>query len=96
MIKTYPAWQQQPLRLSAEEMANANQVLNDFFDYDDLPAHRERLWEVLNAALSGSFVENVNGKKAGEWVFYFRQLEKLIEAGYVMQQRALEETPLGH
>lgn len=87
MNKTaYPNWQDKPFRLDLDEIENPYQVVDRFFDDRTLPEHRAILWELLSAALSGSSAECFTAREGGEWVLYFRELEELIEASYIIYQ----------
>ncbi len=86
----YPKWQRKPSLLTTEEMKNPTAVLESFFETYSLPDCREQLWHLLTAATAGGQAEIFTARDAGDWLFFYRRVEELIEACWVMRNCKLD------
>ncbi len=77
----YPVWHDKPFRLTVNEITNPMQVLEDFFFFYPLPEVRKLLWGWLSDALHNSEVN------AGAVITLFENLDRLIEAVHLINQR---------
>ena len=85
--KPHPEWQYKPFRLSSEEIKNPQEVISRFLEAYDLPDCRGLLWEIQATAFNGNAAEGLDGTQVGEMIFFCRQLEEVIEAVYVLNNK---------
>lgn len=78
ILSTWPAWHQQPFRLTCDEINNPRHILKEFFTWYTLSDIRLCLKEWLTDALRAEDVE------ALEYVTLHDNIEKLIEASWVI------------
>jgi hypothetical protein len=81
----YPRWELHPRKLTESEAADPNLVIQSFFDYASLPQVREQLWLFLETMVTGSFNKDCSKEERIELLYFFQQLEKLIEAAHVIR-----------
>lgn len=86
LLTQYPAWHEQPLRLTIPEMEDPFSVLTFFFDCYTLPDIRTCLEELLNDSLRAEGVE------ASDHVSTHGDIEKLVEAVWIIHQQARNGT----
>lgn len=77
-----------PAKLSEEEIYDPYLVFNRFFDYADLPAVREYLWDWLKVTVSGTFSTHMltRGQRY-DMVYLYEHIEKLVEAAHLIHMR---------
>ena len=78
ILSNWPAWHQQPFRLTCNEINNPHHILKEFFTWYTLSDIRLCLKEWLTDALRAEDVE------ALEYVTLHDNIEKLIEAAWVI------------
>lgn len=78
--------QNAPFFLSGEQRENPLQVLSEFFQHRHLAEHRKVLWEILCAAITSQHADSYSSRETGGWVMYFRLLEELIEAAWLLDK----------
>ncbi|MEO8403132.1 MAG: hypothetical protein ABI480_01000 [Chitinophagaceae bacterium] len=84
-VSDYPAHELQPRNLTKYEIANPHEVVYDFFSMSHLPEHREQLTQVFDLLATGSYNSKLlNRKERSDLVYFFRRLEKMIEAVHIM------------
>ena len=86
LISDYSAAELEPRKLSKDEIANPDKVIDEFFSYGHLPEIREALWECLKLTVSGSYHRESRRDRANLLCLY-EKLEKLIEAAHIIYQR---------
>ncbi|MCS3796414.1 hypothetical protein [Niastella sp. OAS944] len=90
----HPLWLNQPLRLTPNQTANPELVLDDFFQSYHLQDTRTILWQWLKEVLS-SPRESINDPHArNNDIFFYEKLESLIEAAWVMRKGNLQQPKL--
>lgn len=80
----YPAHELQPRNLSKHEIKNAHEVVYDFFTMSHMPEHREQLTQLFDLMVTGNYNRILTRRERSDIVYYFRRLEKMIEAVYVL------------
>ena len=80
-------WENQPLRLTAEEKQNPYAVLEDFYSFFHLQDIREMLWDWLVAAMSSESGQYNTGYARSNLIFTYEKLELLLEATYTINRR---------
>ena len=86
----YPSWEFKPRKLSPEEMENPLLALREFFAYGHLPEIREQLWEMLKAMVTGTFCNLLTRRERSNMLYFFEQLEKLVEASHLLHKNTPE------
>ncbi|RAJ80111.1 HEPN domain-containing protein [Chitinophaga dinghuensis] len=81
-----PAWMNRTFTLSLPEVQNPFEVLQNFFLLDDLYGLRESLWEIIKSTVTGSFNKELDRNTRGDMVFFYENLERLIEASYLLHK----------
>lgn len=82
----YPAWEMHPRHLNKEEADLPLQVIDAFFDYGNLPQIRDMLWLLLETTVTGSFSNHLTGRERRNLLYFYQQLEKLVEAVHVLHK----------
>jgi len=83
----YPKSEWQPRLLSQEEVNEPEQVLVSFFDMANLPEARELLSLWLEATVTGSYNKKLTRRERNDIFFFYRQVEKLVEAAHLVAQK---------
>lgn len=89
LLAKFPEWHKQPLRLSIAEMEEPYNVLDYFFECYSLPDIRICLKELLDDSLRAENVE------AGSHVSTHDDIQKLVEAAWIIHQQTGNETQNG-
>lgn len=79
--------QNAPFLLSASQIENPLQVIDNFFQNRHLAEHRQTLWDILSAAITSDTANLYDSSRVGSWVIYFRSIEELIEAAWLLNNR---------
>jgi hypothetical protein len=90
-LQDYPAWELKPRKLSFEEMEKPITVIHDFFSYGHLPEIREQLWELLKTTVAGNYCKILDRRERSNMLYFYEQLEKLVEAVHILHVRDKEE-----
>ena len=77
----------QPVRLTQEQMADPDSVLNDFFSWYHLDDLRQMLWEWMQAAMITDNGIYETSKERSNLLFFYRNMELLVEAAYLIRQQ---------
>lgn len=83
----FSQWELQPRKLSADEIENPQTVIHQFFDYANLPQVRAHLWEWLKSTVTGDYI-TLSRQEKGNLIYFFEQLEKLVEAAHIIHERS--------
>jgi uncharacterized protein (UPF0216 family) len=83
-LQDYFPWELKPRKLTREEMEDPLLVIHDFFSNSHLPQAREQLWELLKVAVTGNYGKSLTRIERSDLVFFYEQLEKLVEASHVI------------
>jgi len=83
----YPAWHDQPLRLSLEELMQPHRVFAEFFDTYNLPAIRACLRQWLEDSLRAEEVA------AADHYFTCNHIERLVEAAWLLHDEDRNAPP---
>jgi hypothetical protein len=90
--KTYnkhPHWNNQPLRLTEEQLENPILTFEDFFQSYHLNETREVLWQWLLAVISSDgSISNEPLERSNHFYFY-EKLEEVIEAAFIIKTNQL-------
>jgi hypothetical protein len=74
-----------PCKLTDDERLHPWLVIHNFFDYSDLPAIRENLWELFKVLVTGGYVKSsFSYRNRKDIVYFYEHLEKLIEAAHLL------------
>lgn len=73
--------------LSPEEIANPQIVLHNFFDFANLPEARKMMWEWFRTTVTCNYSEALDTTDRANIVLIFEQLEKLVEAAYLLNEQ---------
>ncbi len=92
-LHDYPHWELKPRKLNSEERENPKQVIDEFFSYAHLPQVRELLWELLKTAITGSYCHNLTRQEREGIIYFYEQLEKLIEAAHLFHSTGTAHLP---
>lgn len=84
------AWEMKPRKLSVEEIEHPEKVIEAFFQYAHLPQIRWYYWEGLKTLITGTFV-SLKSKERSNLIFFYEQLEKLIEIVHVIYEKDLQK-----
>ena len=76
------------LRLSPDEINDPRLVVAEFFMNYHLKDVREDLWEWLSAGLTSSNEYFNTGMDRANLIFLYENLEKLVEANFLLTKRA--------
>ena len=81
------AWEMKPRKLSISEVEQPEKVIHEFFEFAHLPQVRWYLWESFKAMINGNF-GRLNSQERQKIVFFYEQVEKLIEGAHVLHQKS--------
>lgn len=79
--------QNQLYLLSQDQLENPSEVFAAFFQHRHLAEHRQVLWDILCAAITSDHAGLYTPRETGGWVMYFRILEEMIEAAWVVNNK---------
>ncbi len=80
----HPSPELHPRKLSKKETADPYSVITEFFDYAHLPQARDKLWAWLETTVTGSFSKELNCRERCNMVFFYQQIERLVEAAHII------------
>ncbi len=81
----HPTPEMHPRKLSKQEMKDPYLVIEDFFNYAHLPQVREKLWQWFETTVTGNFSKQLSGRERSNMVFFYKQIEKLVEAAHIIK-----------
>jgi hypothetical protein len=84
-LDQHEAWEMKPRKLTPEEVERPEMVIEELFEYATLPELRWQLWEGTKAMITGTF-NSMKGKERCRLLFFFEQIERLIEVTHVMHE----------
>lgn len=82
----HPSFYNQPIRLSPEEAAAPQQVLQEFFEVFPLADTRRLLWLAVESALSLPHTPFDTAEERQSLLWLYHQLERVLEAGMLLGQ----------
>jgi hypothetical protein len=82
----HEAWEMKPRKLTPEEIENPEKVVEDFFQYAQLPEVRWIMWEGVKTMVTGNFA-NLKTRERTSLIYFYEQVEKLIEGVHVMHRK---------
>jgi len=82
----HEAWEMKPRKLSIEEIENPEKVIAEFFQFAHLPQARWYLWEGMKTLVTGNF-NQLKSKERSSLLFFYEQIEKLIEGVHVIHEK---------
>jgi hypothetical protein len=82
-----------PLHLSKKEIKKPITVVNDFFSFADLPQVRTIMWEWLKITVTGSYSKSLSRDERSDLLYFYEQLQKLIEAAHLLHAQGQTTTP---
>lgn len=74
----------QQTHFTFEQIEQANQAVEDFFDSQSLPAIRDDLRRWYEAAISSNYPPYESGEERSNLFNLYHQLEVFIEAAYIL------------
>jgi hypothetical protein len=77
--------------LSQEETEDPFLVFHDLFSTYHLPDIRQQLWKLLKTTVTGNYCRDLNRRERSDLLFFYEQLERLIEAAHLLHQREARE-----
>lgn len=80
------AWELKPRGLTIEETEKPENVIQELFEYANLPQLRWQLWEAAKTLVAGDF-HHLKSRERSSLIHFYEQLERLIEASYLMHER---------
>ncbi len=87
----YEAWEMRPRKLTLEEIEHPEKVIEDFFQYAQLPEVRWIMWEGTKTMVTGNFVR-LKVSERSSLIYFYEQMEKLVESVFVLH-RKMNRTP---
>lgn len=87
-LNKHPDWYNQPLRLTEEERQNPRLVIETFFESYHLQEVREILWKWMVEIVSSSRSISQEGKQRNDHIYFYEQMEALVEAAFLINQRS--------
>ena len=85
-LQDYASHELMPRKLTEEENKNPLLAIEGFFDYAHLPQIREMFWELLKTLVTGNY-SKLSPNEQADLFYFLEQLEKLIEASYLIRQK---------
>lgn len=82
-LEHHEAWEMKPRKLSVEELEHPEQVVEQFFQFAQLPQARWYLWELMKVLVSGTYAD-LDSRERISLICFYEQVEKLIEGVHVM------------
>ena len=79
--------QEQPCFLSAHQLEHPEDVIREHFTRYTLAEHRNLTWTILTAAISSDINQCYDATDVGDWVVYLRELDQLLEAVWLIQDK---------
>ena len=86
----FSQWELHPRKLSIDEVNDPTSVIHAFFDFAHLPQVRAHLWDWLKTTVTGDY-NSLARHERGNLLYFFEQVEKLIEAAHVIHQQNKEK-----
>jgi hypothetical protein len=86
-LSDYPAWELEPRKLSAEQIADPMQVIHEFFNVGHLPQVRDMLWELLKITVTGNYAYGLTRREKTDLIYFYEQLEKIVEAAHLLHKK---------
>lgn len=74
----------QPTQFSFEQIAQANEAVNNFFEEQNLPTLRDALRTWYEAAISSNYPPYESPEERSNLFHLYHQLEVFIEAAYIL------------
>lgn len=87
-LNKHPDWYNQPLRLTEDERQNPRLVIETFFESYHLQEVREILWKWMVEIVSSSRSISQEGKQRNDHIYFYEQMEALVEAAFLINQRS--------
>jgi hypothetical protein len=91
-LQDYPPSELQPRQLSREQTEDPMLVIQDFFEYDQLPEIRQQLWDMLKTAATGNYCKTLSRRERSDLFYFYEQLVKLVEAAHLLYRNAKKST----
>jgi len=82
----HEAWEMKPRKLTIQEVERPESVIEDFFQFANLPELRACLWEGTKTLVTGTF-NRLRPQERYNLVYFYEQIEKLIEVTHVIHER---------
>ena len=75
-----------PRKLTIEETEHPEMVIEEFFQFADLPEVRWCMWEMMCTMVTGTY-NGLRKRERSELLFFYERVEKLIEGIHVMYDK---------
>jgi hypothetical protein len=82
----HEAWEMKPRKLTMEEIDCPEKVIDDFFQYAQLPQVRWIMWEAMKTLVTGNFV-NLKSRERASLIYFYEQMEKLVEGVHILHNK---------
>ena len=73
--------------LTEKEIKDPYQVIDELFDFADLPDARELLWDWLKTTVTGNYHKQLTTTERSLIITMYEKIERLIEAVYILQEK---------
>lgn len=86
-LHDYAPRELEPRNLGDDEIGNPLLVMHELFSFGHLPEIRELLWTSFKTMIAGNYATSLTADERNELVYFYEQLEKLVEAAHLMHTR---------
>lgn len=73
--------------LDAAETNDPMLVIDELFDFSDLPGIRELMWDWLKATVTCTYHKELPREERTAIIALYEKMEKLVEAAYLIKQQ---------
>jgi hypothetical protein len=80
------AWELKPRKLTLQEVEQPETVIEELFQYANLPELRWYLWEGTKTLVTGTF-NRLKPNDRCNLVYFLEHIERLIEVAHVIHER---------
>jgi len=80
------AWELKPRKLSIEETEHPECVIQELFEYANLPQLRWQLSEAAKSLVAGDF-HRLRSRDRSSLICFYEHLERLIEVAHIIHER---------
>jgi len=86
-FQLHPDFYNRPIQLSPGEQTKPMEILRNFFDNCPLATVRKTLWQMVETALAVPYSVYDNAGERQSLLWFYRELEMALEAGWLLSQR---------
>jgi len=89
-FELHPEFYNQPIRLKDEK---PKEVVKNFFEAYTLSEIRQHLWNMVEVSIATDYYLFQESSDRDSIVWFYSQIEELIEAAYMMDQKKTKKKP---